>query len=436
MLSTEQIGRIIGKTASDWVVSRERSLATWQAGGASDVSGEAQTLTTRVSLFRDLPRGRGSATFSVADDASAAEIAREAEEAAARAGRGDGPAWRMPPSAAPARVNVLDTELASDARRVLNSLVAQLAKVGSGVSLAWFKLWTELVRTEISTSADFSSQFDATRISVEAVLASGSATQRLRRRARRSADLRLSSALSTALARLGDRQTAQPIQPGVYDVILLDDAITADTTSALEIGDARAPFSWFTPIVAQASGAAARQGLSRYQPGQSIFGEEPASGDPLTVSSDGSVARGWSSRPFGEQGEPVRRFDLVRRGMAAGLALDFKEAALRNQSPNGGVRNLVIAPGPGPLRAMRAAAKSPLEIAELAWLEADGRTGSAVAEISLGYLGGGRKQPVTGGVIAGNVFEWLARARLSSETIARAWYHGPRAIAISGVDVR
>jgi predicted Zn-dependent protease len=240
---------------------------------------------------------------------------------------------------------------------------------------------------------------------------------------------------------LRDRQRAQSLTPGRYDVVLIGDAIIADVPGATDDTTERAPFSWFTPIVAQADGTAARQGLTRYQPGQSIFGDRELAGDPITIESDGSLAHAWNSQPFGDLGEPIRRFTLVRRGRAAGLALDLKEAALRKEPPNGGVRNLMVSPGRASFDALLTAATAPLEVEELSWLEADPRTGRVVAEISLAHVrngAGGRsgRRPVTGGIIVGNVFDWLARARLSSETMLRAWFRGPRAIAISGVDVQ
>src|SRR5437868_1530326 len=66
---------------------------------------------------------------------------------------------------------------------------------------------------------------------------------------------------------------------------------------------------------------------------------------PTTITSDGARDYGLRSAPVGEEGDAIRKFPLIERGISSGLALSMREAALRGQDPNGGVRNLVIAPG-------------------------------------------------------------------------------------------
>ncbi|HTM22019.1 MAG TPA: metallopeptidase TldD-related protein, partial [Kofleriaceae bacterium] len=176
----------------------------------------------------------------------------------------------------------------------------------------------------------------------------------------------------------------------------------------------------------------------RYRVGQSIYGAVEPSGDRLTVRSDGTLPWAWESAPLGALGEPVRGFDLVVDGVAAGVALDLREAGRLGVPANGGVRNLVIGPGGAALAALRAprAGRPRLEVAELAWLETNPRTGAFVAEIGLAALStGGGESPVAGGAFRGNVFELLARAHLSTETDAGALYRGPSAIRVDDIEI-
>ena len=77
----------------------------------------------------------------------------------------------------------------------------------------------------------------------------------------------------------------------------------------------------------------------------------------------------------------MRRWTLVERGVAAGLALSPREAALRGRNPNGGVRNLVVETGAwnGTATGDRV-----VEIRRLRSLSIDPYTGDASLEIALG----------------------------------------------------
>jgi hypothetical protein len=57
--------------------------------------------------------------------------------------------------------------------------------------------------------------------------------------------------------------------------------------------------------------------------------------------------------------------------------------------------------------------------------------------VRLGQLRVGAARPVgvTGGLLVGNAFALLGRARLSSELRTLGWYRGPAAIRIDDVDL-
>jgi predicted Zn-dependent protease len=134
----------------------------------------------------------------------------------------------------------------------------------------------------------------------------------------------------------------------------------------------------------------------------------------------------------------VRHFPLVSGGRAAGIGLDQREAGLRDTEPNGGVRNLVLAPGSLSDDELIAENGRPLlEVVGLAWLDVDERAGEFAAGIDLAYLRRGRtRKAVRGGVIAGNVFVWLARARFGKGETSYGWYRGPNRMRVDSVQVR
>ena len=93
----------------------------------------------------------------------------------------------------------------------------------------------------------------------------------------------------------------------------------------------------------------------------------------------------------------------------------------------------MLGAGRTPAAHLAAAGERPLlDLAQLAWIDADPRSGALTAGIAAATV---RGAPVAGGLVVGNAFDLLGRARLSAETGTLAWYRGPIAIRIDGVDV-
>lgn len=417
--------------ADEWVARADQVRTITRHIGTARETCLAETTTVRAQLYRDLRRGRGTAGFVARADQD--DLTERVGAAADRARHNVDLSWRMPLPAAPARVQIVDEQAFADPIDAVDQVTQELldAARAAQVALTRFTVCLEAGEAEVRSSGLFASHYRSTSIRVAALLAPDSggpgALARLERRARRPVDLGLTIAVDDAARRSRDRAAAAHLSPGVYDVVL---------PGEVTIGDDAARYGLWDPLVGQSSATLARQGLSRFLIGHQLL---PATGggDPLTLRSDGTIPFGLYSAPFGELGEPVRAFDLLRDGAAAGHPLDLREAALREVTPNGGVRNLVIESGPTLAAALRRPVDRPLlELAELAWLDTDPRTGTFVAEIALGVaLMGERRQPVTGGALRGSVFDLLSRARRSRERVADAWYYGPAWLRIDGVTI-
>ena len=182
-------------------------------------------------------------------------------------------------------------------------------------------------------------------------------------------------------------------------------------------------------FVPQADAATERQGLARYREHAPVVEGAETVVEPLTLESDGALAYGLASAPLGDEGEAVRRFPLVQRGIAAGLALSPREAALRGREPNGGVRNLVVTPGTWNRTANGGRV---IEIRRLRSLAIDRYTGDASLEIALGL---DRDAPFTGGSLRIDLIAALATARRSAEPLTRGAYAGPTTIWIDHSDL-
>jgi hypothetical protein len=117
---------------------------------------------------------------------------------------------------------------------------------------------------------------------------------------------------------------------------------------------------------------------------------------------------------------------IVDRGVAAGLGLSPREAALRKRDPNGGVRNLVVRPGEWDGRVDPSGRL--VEVRRLRQLAIDPYTAHASLEIALGVEHG--KGPFTGGTLRLDLVDALAHARRSSARIRRGPYDGPASVLI------
>jgi len=405
------------RAASEWVATwRQRrtglAISGASAGGALRRVDERELLGAVVHT--DTGSGRGSARLSLGPDAQ--PIVPALDDALERAAGAAGPAWRMTPPAAPARVALADpaleagaiADVAADVARALGA-----ASAARGVELAAIE--AEVVRDVVAVagSQGLEVRWRATEVAVRAVVTAAGHRRDLAVRARRRADLQLERAVDDARALLELATRVEPTPTGAWPIALRPPALLAGGGHGL-----------LAAIVAQADATAERQGLTRYRAGQPIAAGAAASGNPLTLASDGTLPFAPLSAPLADDGEPVRRFTLVDRGVARSVALDHREAALRRLPPNGGVRNLVVSAG----SAAEADLLAPpvLEILDLAWVDLDLRTGDLVAAIGLGIFHDvGHDRPVAGGLVRFDAVAAFALARRSAALVHRGAYVGP-----------
>lgn len=388
---------------SEWVARERQSETAWVSNGGE---GAATHTTGHGAVFVDATAGRGAALLELGHS-DLARLPERIERAAERARAAAGPSWRLPLPAAPARVELDDPALGPDAATELADEL-RAAAAAAGAELRRWDVHVARDTIGVRTSAGLHASYTATaaRVTAAATTASG-AVVRIDLHRRRRAELELANELQRAGRRASDRTAARRLPAGRYSMRMPPDVIEHTACP-------QHPHGVWQPLVAQADGARARRGLSRYLRDHAIA-REPAR-DALTLTSDGTLPFAALSAPFGAWGEPVRRFALVRRGRAAGVALDAREAALRGVTPNGGTRNLVLAPGSG------SDDPDAVELAELGWWETDPASGSFTAELTLGYW---RGTPVHAAVLRGNLFDALGDAAFGGEARATSWYVGP-----------
>ncbi len=397
---------------ADWSARGVYARAAWLARGTEIASGARTAIELSARVHRDTPAGRGSATFMLGVTDSADDAL---DAALMRASAAVGPAWRSPPPAAPARVSLADPAL--DPAQLAQVPIAIADQVAAAARAAGAELLDIVVEVEVEaiaivTRQGLDARWPATRYVVDARLRRDGAVARVRRTARRRDELGLGVAVADAVDAALRRARALATPAGRIPVVVRSAALLHGGRGLFEA------------LVTQANPAFERQGLVRYRPGQRIAAAATGA-EPLTVTSDGTLPFGLRSAPLDERGAAVRRFELVSRGVARSLALDGREAALRGESPNGGVRGLVVEAGTEGEAALLAS--GPLLVVEAwDWLELAPVTGHFRASIALGHLvDRGARHDVTGGVVRGDALTALALAHRSREMVTTPEYQGP-----------
>lgn len=412
-------------------IARERKVADWlvlERVREIHVIDQLRQLTRReerttftVVLHVDSALGRGSARVTI--DAGESTPAAVTARAVALATTAVGPGWRSVPPAAPASVTVMDPALPAELDDAARALVAfargdQLRARGTVIR----------ERHAIQAKSGFHDEWPASELRVEALIGDGKRSLELVREARRLADLvdpkapdGMPAAVTTALGDLQAVAIAQatPVLREPVDLVLGPDAL-------LHGGG----FGVWSVFAVQADATLERQGLTRYRLGAPIVPGAAQVPEPLTITSDGAIDLALRSAPVGEDGDAVRKFDLVERGVSAGLALTMREAALRGRDPNGGVRNLRISPGTWdgvPLRRT-------IEIRRLRALSVDPYTGVGSLEIALALDDG---RPFAGGTVRLDLIAALARARRrrAELPLRRGAYVGPPGVLIEAAEL-
>ncbi|HEY1559186.1 MAG TPA: metallopeptidase TldD-related protein, partial [Kofleriaceae bacterium] len=371
----------------------------------------------QLTVHVDTGDGRGSTRLAL--DGSAEDPTDLAMRAAELARASLGPAWRSAPQAAIAHVKLTDDTLASaEPLAAADGLVRALRRPpGLAVSAV-----ATVVREQVHAMArdGFGATWLASRVGVELLVAAGERSLAISRDARQLADLELDRALADAAAELDALAHAGAPEPGPCALVLAGDALLHG-----ELGVWQA-------FASQADAAVEREGLTRYREHMPIVPGADQVPEPLTIASDGALDYGTRSAPLGDEGDAVRRFLLVERGIAVGLGLSPREAALRDRDPNGGVRNLVVATGTWSGAAGEAGPGRVVEVRRLRALAIDPYTGVASLELALAFDGG---KPFAGGTVRLDLIAALAHAHRSRKRIRRGAYEGPAAVWIERAEL-
>jgi hypothetical protein len=387
---------------NDWtIIDRDQELAL--VDEATRVYRAEHRRRWQIIAHIDTPKGRGSSYISV--DAVDGNPEWLADQAVALAQASLGPAWASTPSAAPARVALLDDHFGKLAPIDAAAEALRAVRPSGATVTANARYLREQV-TALSRGG-FHTAWQAGLVDVSAIVASGDHAFAVDRSARRRDELDLEHALADAASDAAALATAGAPQPGPCPLVLSGDVLVA---------------AWQV-FAHQADAVVERQGLTRYREHMPVARGADQISEPLTIVSDGALDFGVLSAPLGADGDAVREFRIIDRGVAVGLGLSPREAALRGKDPNGGVRNLVVTTGTW----SGDAPKGAVEIVRTRDFAIEPYTGDASLEIALARRDGGY---FAGGMIRLDLIAALALAHRHAQQVRTGNYVGPSSVLV------
>jgi microcin-processing metallopeptidase PmbA/TldD-like protein len=412
---------LVERNVADWVVI-ERELETAAIDETRGLQRREKLVRSTVILHHEDFHGRGTARLEVGAREGDAQLLIDRAISLAISARG--PAWKSVPPAAPAKVPLLDPaldpslkiDLVDHATRFLRTIQRPRdLRVTPRVAI------TREVAAMQSRSGSHA-EWTASHIVAHALVASGERSIEVTREARRFADLGFDVGIDTAREDLEQLAKAGPPTPGRCALVLAADALLhADTLGVWAV------------FATQADSVLEREGLTRYRVGAPIVPGADQVSEPLTIASDGALEYATRSAPLGDDGDAVRKFTIIERGVCTGIGLTGREAALRHRDPNGGVRNLVVYQGTWD---GQPTANRTVEVRRLRALSIDPYTGDASLEIRLAVdRRAGVAKPFAGGTVRLDLVGALARARRSSTVIRRGAYEGPAEVLIEDAEL-
>lgn len=414
-----------GRSLGDWSARLrdvERVEVTGAGAGAPRVR-SARVTELAARLHIDGPTGRGSAELVVDAAGPPDPIEARIDEAVQRAGVSIGPGWQSSPPGAPARVTVGEARLRNP-ESIARALIETVANAARKQDAELIELTATVERAvvAIENKRGLTARWSETLLGFDALIAVAGATARAGQRARRKVGLTPTNAVEAAVKRARDRATATETPAGPRRILLPASVLGGDGAALL------------AALAALADATLHRQGLARARLDAPIVAGAASAAEPLSLSSDGTLAWGLDSAPLAEYGDPVRRFPIVDKGVLVGLALDEREAALRGVPPNGGVRNLTVGAGLSDAPVLRG--DGVLEIHEIAHVDLEPLTGRVALGIGLATLReGGATRAVTGREVQGDLIAAFAASRRTSGIVRIGAYRGPDLVLLPELDV-
>lgn len=188
--------------------------------------------------------------------------------------------------------------------------------------------------------------------------------------------------------------------------------------------------SLFQPLIYHSSARIKDLGLNKFEIGAAVWEAAPA--NDFQLISNGLIPFGLYSDPFDEEGIPGQELVVIEHGRLTRFLASKQYADYLGVEPTGGFKNMVIQPIDPAINLD----EDHLQVVKFSDFSPDPITGDFVAEIRFGYLHRhGRRIPVKGGSISGNLFQCLPKMSFDPDPIISGDYAGPCRIAVRDLQI-
>jgi predicted Zn-dependent protease len=355
--------------------------------------------------------GDGQVTLLPGED-----ISRAVSFAALIAGKVHNPPYAFPGPAEIPQVPLADPRIQANPGEVLEEALAEIrlgAAAQPGLRLTAAEGFTQEEHihfrnslgvdcTQVVTQADLEFVFKGEKESRE----TESFSEISRRRA---ADLDLKHAVARSAQRAVD---------------LLDASASPDYTGPVVLrGETLAGFLNGGVLKFLSSAEAKFGKATNWEPGKPVLRGE-MKGEPFTAWATRCLPYGLHAASFDEDGLPAQRLLLIEEGRLAHYWAPKRYADYLAVPATGAFGDLELPAGHTPTSDLLGGAY--VEIEQFSWFNPDEITGEFASEIRFGVLvQNGRRTPIKGGMLVGNVLDALANVYWSAETGFFGDYQGP-----------
>lgn len=420
-------------------LSKDARIHAWQIQSVEQSELQSYLVETRLEAERHVESdahqiavfvrngdlvGRASLTITPED---AGRLDARIDEAVFMAGLGGDAPWALPGAGDLPPVELFDPAIAdARARDTSHDIVERWRAAVAGHADARpssMELFCTSNETLLENSAGLTARSRATQVSMLTILIatrSGQSAESVSwEQCRRAEALDVEAVVRNAAEESRDVTTAKAPPSGTYPVV-----IDANEMAAL-----------FTPVQGNASAQGLYQKSSRFEIGARLP-IEGSGGEPLVLLSNATAPFGLSSYAFDADGVAGQRVEIVKddtfvRPWATKQFADYLEVPA-----TGAFANLEIPPGATSLADLLASGERVLHVRWFSWLTPDQARGDFASEIRVGYLHEkGKRTPVKGGTVSGNLFRALGGARYASESVSRGAYLGAAGVRLEGVSV-
>jgi PmbA protein len=434
----------------DWTLRLERvsGVQVYLVAGDVESVRRVSREAYEVDLFHDHPapdgsdtdggRARGGATIPLARS-DLERLPAILDDGVVMASRINNPPWSLPEPGPLPDVALTDATLVDAADAMAAGLAAadqirQLAEQerATGVRLSGAELFLTYYEHELVNSRGVEATSNSTRILMEVTLLARGAqdeTEYFRQwEGRRLAELGLGETIRVGAQLARDKLRASAPRTHRGPVIIAGGAL-----NQLMIGQVLgAPGAYLV----QAAAGTAYEHLSRFELGESVYGEAAAVGDLLTLRANALRPYGGDSYRWDPDGLPGRDLLVIENGVLRARPAAQRYAQYLGLPATGRPGVAEMEPGTTTIHDLRSGDEPVLEVLDFSASNVEAVSGNFGMEIRVGYeWGPGGPRPITGGSVTGNLFDAMASARFSSEKAEYARFVGPAAIRFESLQV-